>query len=96
MHPVMFTIPGWGFKFIVPLLVLWGMYSIVVSANRAAPAKPGAKKDGEAEPEKKGFELPADNPTNALISIAISLMIVVAIILAMAIALRMSIASPSV
>lgn len=73
MHPVMFTIPGWGFKFIVPLLVLWGMYSIVVSANRAAPAKPSAKKDGEAEPEKKGFELPADNPTNALISIAIGL-----------------------
>ncbi len=73
MHPVMFTIPGWGFKFIVPLLVLWGMYSIVVSANRAAPAKPGAKKAGDAEPEKKGFELPADNPTNALISIAIGL-----------------------
>jgi hypothetical protein len=62
MHPVMFTIPGWGFKFIVPLLVLWGMYSIVVSANRAAPAKPGAKKAGDAEPEKKGFELPADSP----------------------------------
>lgn len=72
MHPVMFTIPGWGFKIIVPLLVLWGMYSIVVSANRASPSKATAKKGDDGD-EKKGFELPADNPTNALISIGIGL-----------------------
>jgi len=70
MHPVMFTIPGWGFKIIVPLLILWGMYSIVVSVNRAAP--PAKGKEGD-KAEEKGFELPADNPSNALISIAIGL-----------------------
>lgn len=72
MHPVMFTIPGWGFKIIVPLLILWGMYSLVVSANRAAPPPKGKDVPPE-EPGKKSFELPADNPTNALISIAIGL-----------------------
>ena len=71
MHPVMFTIPGWGFKIIVPLLVLWGMYSIVISANRSAPPPKG--KDATEGDEAKGFQLPADNPTNALISIAIGL-----------------------
>ena len=40
MHPVMFTIPGWAFKFIVPLLILWGGYSLVVSVNRATPKPP--------------------------------------------------------
>lgn len=62
----MFTIPGWAFKIVVPLLILWGCYSIVVSVNRASPAK----KEGEAEAPSR---LPADSPTNALISIAIGL-----------------------
>jgi len=61
------------------------MYSLVVSANRAAPAptKKGASKKGdgdgeaasddteEASASKKGFELPADSPGNALISVLI-------------------------
>lgn len=67
MHPVMFTIPGWAFKAIVPLLILWGCYSIVVSVNRASP-------DGKAkESEGEGFKLPADSPLNAVISILIGL-----------------------
>ena len=70
MHPVMFTIPGWAFKIIVPLLILWGCYSIIVSVNRASPA---AKKEGEGESEGKGFQLPADSPFNAAISVAIGL-----------------------
>jgi phosphatidylglycerol:prolipoprotein diacylglycerol transferase len=65
----MFTIPGWAFKVIVPLLILWGCYSIVVSVNRSSPA---AKKDGEGE-GAKGFQLPADSPFNAVISVAIGL-----------------------
>ena len=69
MHPVMFTIPGWAFKVIVPLLILWGCYSIVVSVNRSSPA---AKKDGDGD-GAKGFQLPADSPFNALISVAIGL-----------------------
>ncbi len=90
MHPVMLTIPGWAFKVIVPLLILWGMYSIVVSVNRASPPPPPPKKkrargkksddapvtDEEPAPEKpKGrtFDLPADTPLNALVSVAIGL-----------------------
>lgn len=74
MHPVFVTIPGWGFKILVPLMILWGMYSLAVSAHRKAPPPPDKKKGaegGELTPEKKGFELPADNPTNAVISILI-------------------------
>ena len=33
MHPVMITVPGWAFKFIVPALILWGVYSIIVNVN---------------------------------------------------------------
>ncbi len=78
MHPVMLTIPGWAFKLRVPALILWGMYSLVVSVNRAAPApaKGGPKKDAadaSADGEKKGFELPADSPGNAIISVLIGL-----------------------
>lgn len=82
MHPVMFTIPGWAFKLIVPVLILWGMYSIVMSVNRGAPPPPPRKKtakDGDApapaddEKKKSGLRLPHDNLTNALISVAIGL-----------------------
>ncbi len=73
MHPVMFTIPGWAFKVIVPLLILWGCFSIVVSVNRSAPQpkKPDAK-DGE-KPAESSFTLPADSPFNALVSIGVGL-----------------------
>ncbi len=78
MHPVMLTIPGWGFKILVPLLILWGMYSIVMTVNRGAPdAKKPKEKDAAEDiaddPKKKGVELPADNIPNALISIGIGL-----------------------
>lgn len=110
MHPVMFTIPGWAFKGIVPLLILWGMYSIVVAANRngapvpkTPPKKPlKAPKDAKADdtatasdvkadvkagektdaatdekPEAKKaepkWELPADSPSNAVVSMLIGL-----------------------
>ncbi len=84
MHPVMFTIPGGMFKLIVPLLILWGCFSIVVSVNRAAP-QPKKKDDktdkadkddktdkAEAAPESS-FTLPADSPFNAVVSILIGL-----------------------
>lgn len=103
MHPVMLTIPGWAFKAIVPLLILWGMYSIIVSVNRASPPPPPPKKkparakrteatnstdstdstedtstkapteSSQNSPPPRSFNLPADTPLNALISIAIGL-----------------------
>lgn len=66
MHPVMFTIPGWAFKLIVPALILWGCYSIVVSMNRGAPKKEGDVSAG-------GMNLPADSIPNAIISVAIGI-----------------------
>jgi phosphatidylglycerol---prolipoprotein diacylglyceryl transferase len=66
MHPVMFTIPGWAFKLVVPLLILWGCFSIVVSVNRASPQPKAA-----GDVPDTGYKLPADNPTNAAISILI-------------------------
>ncbi len=66
----MFTIPGWAFKFIVPLLVLWGCYSLVVSVQRGS-APP--KKEGGAKGDDLFSRLPADSTGNALVSIAIGL-----------------------
>ncbi len=71
MHPVMFTIPGWAFKFIVPALILWGGYSLAVSAHRAAPPPPKSPGKPDDKAQGDGFQLPADNPLNALISILI-------------------------
>ena len=39
MHPIMVTVPGWGFKLIAPALILWGLYSLIVGYNRRAMAK---------------------------------------------------------
>ncbi len=64
MHPVMITVPGWAFKFIVPALILWGVYSIIVNVNKGDPAKKGA------EPEKPPI---ADSPGNAALSVLIGL-----------------------
>ena len=73
MHPVMFTIPGWMFKIVVPLLILWGCFSIVVSVNRSAP-QPKKKDDKDAEsPPESSFTLPADSPFNAVVSILIGI-----------------------
>ena len=73
MHPVMITVPGWAFKFIVPALILWGLYSIVVNVNRSgsAPAKKPAEGDAKGAAADKGPI--ADSPANALLSIAIGI-----------------------
>jgi phosphatidylglycerol:prolipoprotein diacylglycerol transferase len=79
MHPVMFTISGWMFKILVPLLILWGCYSIVINVNRASPPPPSKKKtktDDEvvkSDAKESGFKLPADTPFNAIVSILIGL-----------------------
>ncbi len=77
MHPVMFTIPGWAFKIIVPLLILWGCFSIVVSVNRSSPEPKkqgkGDKSTDKEEPPASSFTLPADSPFNALVSIGVGL-----------------------
>ena len=71
MHPVMITVPGWAFKFIVPALILWGLYSIVVNVNRSgsAPAKKPAEGDAKGAAADKGPI--ADSPANALLSICL-------------------------
>ncbi len=71
MHPVMITVPGWAFKFIVPALILWGVYSIIVNVNRngAPPKKPG---EGDAKDDKDKGPI-ADSPANALLSVAIGI-----------------------
>ena len=62
MHPVLVTLPGALFKFLAPALLLWGLYSLVVSYNRRALATPA----NEAK-------LPADSAANALISIFVGI-----------------------
>src|SRR3954467_5449914 len=59
MHPIMITVPGWGFKLIAPALILWGLYSLIVGYNRRAMAKAKVReadaaraKENAAKPRK--------------------------------------------
>jgi phosphatidylglycerol:prolipoprotein diacylglycerol transferase len=71
MHPVLLMIPGWAFKLVVPGLILWGLYSLLVTlaGRRRGEEGEGDEPSTEARPALRW--LPADSPGNALVAMAI-------------------------
>src|SRR5689334_753751 len=72
MHAVMLTVPGWVFKVLAPCLVLWGLYSLLISSIEQARSRRSAvPMDGARTTFAIQRFVPADEPPGALASVAI-------------------------